>query len=58
LVEIGRGGITVHFEQAGEAELFAQVWADWAAASSVQAEIPSEQLPPRAERPRHTGERT
>jgi hypothetical protein len=48
-VEIGREGIAVHFEQPGEAYLFAEVWAEWATASSAPAPIPSERLLPRAE---------
>lgn len=51
LVEIGRDGIAVHFEHAGEADLFAEVWAEWAADSSASGEMPSERLLPRAERP-------
>ena len=50
LVEIGRAGVVVHFEQAGEADLFAEVWGEWAAAGSAQA--PSER--PRATGSNHT----
>ena len=45
-VGIGREGMAVHFEQPGEAYLFAEVWAAWATASSAPAQIPSERLPP------------
>ena len=50
-VEIGREGIAVHFEQPGEAYLFAEVWTEWATAGTAPAENPSERLLPRPECP-------
>jgi hypothetical protein len=53
-IEISREGVTVHFEQLGEADLFAEAWADWAAAGSTEAEIPAERSVSQAERSKRT----
>lgn len=54
-IEISREGVTVHFELASEADLFADAWADWAAAGPTEAEIPAESSVSEAERSEYTG---
>lgn len=54
-IEINRESVTVHFEHADEADLFAGAWADWAAAGSTEAEIPAERSASEAAKSPHSG---